>query len=44
MQEVARMVGISLLALLASNVRDVVKILRSKEHKERFEKQHTYPV
>jgi hypothetical protein len=39
MQEVARMVGICLLVLLATDVRDVVKILRSKEHKEQFGKQ-----
>merc|ERR1712150_190547 len=36
--EIARLVGISILALLAPDVRDVVRYFRSQEHIERFPK------
>ena len=36
MREVARLVGITVLALLSPDVRDVVRYVRSEEHKKRF--------
>ena len=39
--EMARLVGISAMALVATDVRDIVPFFNSKEHRERFKERKT---